>query len=343
MRLDVARFTRHMSNFADDDLLLNTGVSFPTAFRKAEISGTEIKLDLPHWSALSGFVSYANARGVGYLPITGGLLLGDDASTLLASTDRFPITQDQRNTVRGRATYQVLPRAWVALVASYGSGLPVEFVGDREQAIAQYGQRIVDRVDLERGRVHPSMSFDASTGVVVARTKKYSLRVQAGALNLTDRLNVIDFAGLFSGTALAPPRSFALRLQAEFSSPAAWKYFFGSSRLFFVASRLRACIHTVSWLLSRLHPLQQGHKQGRVAGGADVRPGAGSRRARRGRLGRGRCHPARSRGRLVRSGRRLHPLGRQGRPKDLRIQLAGDQGVDPAGARPQTGCERGDR
>jgi hypothetical protein len=153
---------------------------------------------------------------VGYLPITGGLLLGDDASTLLESTDHFPITQDQRNTVRARVSYQVLPRAWVALAASYGSGLPVEFVGGREQAIAQYGQRIVDRVDFARGRVRPSMSLDASTGLVVAKSKKYSLRVQADALNLTDRLNVIDFAGLFSGTALAPPRSFALRLQAEF-------------------------------------------------------------------------------------------------------------------------------
>lgn len=37
--------------------------------------------------------------GVGYLPITGGLLLGDDASMLLTSTDRFPVSQDQRNTL----------------------------------------------------------------------------------------------------------------------------------------------------------------------------------------------------------------------------------------------------
>ena len=35
-------------------------------------------------------------------------------------------------------------------------------------------------------------------------------------MNLTDRLNVIDFAGLFSGTALAAPRSFGLRLSADF-------------------------------------------------------------------------------------------------------------------------------
>ena len=42
------------------------------------------------------------------------------------------------------------------------------------------------------------------------------VRLQADLLNLTNRLNVIDFAGLFSGTALAPPRSVAVRLQAEF-------------------------------------------------------------------------------------------------------------------------------
>jgi hypothetical protein len=35
-------------------------------------------------------------------------------------------------------------------------------------------------------------------------------------VNLTDRLNVINFAGLFSGTALAPPRSFGVRVQFDF-------------------------------------------------------------------------------------------------------------------------------
>jgi hypothetical protein len=43
-----------------------------------------------------------------------------------------------------------------------------------------------------------------------------SVRVQADVHNLTNRLTVIDFAGLFSGTALAPPRSIAVRLRADF-------------------------------------------------------------------------------------------------------------------------------
>ena len=216
LRLDVSHFSRTMSNFADDDLLLNTGVSFPIAFHTARITGTEAKLELPLWRAFSGSVSYARMRGIGDLPITGGLFLGDEATTLLASTDQFAVSQDQRHTVRGRASYQVTPAAWVALAASYGSGLPVEFAGDRAQAVAQYGTRIIDRVDLDSGRVRPSFSLDASAVLMLAKAKTRELRLQLDVRNVTDRLNVINLAGLFSGTALAPPRSVAVRLRAEF-------------------------------------------------------------------------------------------------------------------------------
>ena len=215
-RVDVSLFRRDMDDFADDDLLLNTGVSFPTAFQKARVTGTEVKLEIPHWRAISGFVSYGNMVGVGYLPITGGLFLDDDAASALSSTDRFPLSQDQRNTVRGRIAWQISPRASAALSASYGSGLPVEFVGNRDDAVAQYGRRIVDRVDFERGRMLPFATLDASTGVTLVKSDKRTVRVQADLLNLTNRLNVVNFAGLFSGTAIGPPRSFAVRLRAEF-------------------------------------------------------------------------------------------------------------------------------
>jgi outer membrane cobalamin receptor len=215
LRLDATHFDREMSNFADDDVLLNTGVSFPIAFRRAQIRGSELKLDLPRWRAVTASVSYTNMTGVGWLPISGGLLLGDDATAALTSADRFPISQDQRNTLRSRVSYQLSSKAWVAAAVSYGSGLPVEFAGDTQDAIAQYGQRIVDRVDLVRGRVRPSTSLDLSGSIVAFQAGKQRLRVQADVVNITDRLNVINFAGLFSGTALAAPRSVAVRLQAE--------------------------------------------------------------------------------------------------------------------------------
>jgi hypothetical protein len=155
-------------------------------------------------------------RGVGRLPITGGLFIGDESAAALASTGEFPVTQDQRHTLRGRANCQLASSASIALALSYGSGLPVVFTGDREDAVGQYGERIVSRVDFERGRVRPSISVDASLSATLVKTAARSLRVQADALNLTNRLNVINFAGLFSGTALAPPRSVAVRLRAEF-------------------------------------------------------------------------------------------------------------------------------
>ena len=44
-----------------------------------------------------------------------------------------------------------------------------------------------------------------------------SMRLQADVQNLTNRLNLIDFAGLFSGNAIAPPRSYSIRFETAFS------------------------------------------------------------------------------------------------------------------------------
>ena len=216
IRLDANYFRRVMNNFADDDVLLNTGVSFPIAFRKAEIHGVEVKVEISRWGPLSGFLSYSNMLGVGFLPVTGGLFLGNSASNLLDSTNRFPISQDQRNTMRSRFRYQVSSRVWAAAGVSYGSGLPVEFDGSYEDAVAQFGKRIVDRVNIDRGRVRSSFSLSASAGVLAWKKEKRNARVQADVQNLTGRLNVINFAGVFSGTALGAPRSAAIRVQTEF-------------------------------------------------------------------------------------------------------------------------------
>jgi hypothetical protein len=215
-RMDANYFHRGISNFADDDLLLNTGVTFPIAFRNGEIRGVEVKLEVPRWGRFSGYLGWSNMLGVGYLPVTGGLFLGDNGTALLNASGRFPITQDQRNTVRSRARYQIVPRAWVALSGSYGSGLPVQFEGDRDAAMAQYGQRIVDRVNFDRGRVRPSFGLDLSGAIDLWKAEKRSVRLQGDIQNLTNRLNVIDFAGVFSGTAIAAPRSASVRVMAEF-------------------------------------------------------------------------------------------------------------------------------
>ena len=215
--LDVNGYFRSVNNFADDDLLLNTPVSFPIAFRKARIYGAEGKVNLPRWGHLSGFVSYSYMVGSAYFPVTGGLFLGQSATNALTDlSGRFWVSQDQRNTVRTRFRYQFLPRLWGAVGAEYGSGLPVDFDGTYEEALAQYGQAVIDRVNFYRDRVRPSLSVDASVGADVWKKDNVAVRMQFDAQNLNNRLSLIDFAGLFSGNAIAPPRSYAVRLQATF-------------------------------------------------------------------------------------------------------------------------------
>jgi outer membrane cobalamin receptor len=215
-RLGVTAYRRSTHDFADDDVLLNTGVSFPTTFAHATINGLEVKADIPRRGPFSGSLSYSLMHGTGELPITGGLFLDDDAAELLESQDSFAVTQDQRHTLQGRLTYEVTPRAWLAGGFGYGSGLPFEeFEGSESDALAQYGSRIVNRVDFEEGRVRGRLSIDASAGVTLGPPSR-GLTIQVDVRNLMNRFDLINFAGLFSGTAVAPPRTVAVRVRAGF-------------------------------------------------------------------------------------------------------------------------------
>lgn len=219
IRLDLNIFRRTFRNFADDDTLLNTGVSFPIADARARIQGIEGKLALPHWGRFSGFLSYANQVAVGQGPITGGLFIGAEAVAGVSSNSHFWLSQDQRNTARASLRYQATRRFWVATENSYNSGLPVELdAGNTDYSflLAQYGPQILSQVDFARGRVHPSYSMDASAGVDLYDKESRSISLQVQGSNLTNHLNVIDFASLFSGTAIGPPRSFSLRLKTSF-------------------------------------------------------------------------------------------------------------------------------
>jgi TonB-dependent Receptor Plug Domain len=217
LRFDASYFRRYINNYADDDQILSTAVSFPIAFHKAIIYGAEAKIEVPHWNRFSGFLSYSYIVGNAWFPVTGGLFLGDDAVSALSQfTGHFPDSQDQRNTARIRIRYQVASRFWLATGTEYGSGLPFEFTGDPSDALATYGQAVINRIDFDRGRIKPTLSIDFSAGADLYKKEKRNLRLQADFANLNNRLNVIDFGGLFSGNAIGPPRSYSLRLAASF-------------------------------------------------------------------------------------------------------------------------------
>jgi outer membrane cobalamin receptor len=217
LRLDADVFRRDFRNYSDDDVLLDTGVSFPIAFARARIFGEEVRVEMPIWKRFSGYLSYANQIGVGYGPITGGLFLGSDAASGLTDTGRFPVSQDQRNTARARVRFQPTHRVWLAWGGQYGSGLPADISGeDPAFLLTQFGPDVLSRVNFDRGRVRPNFSLDVSAGAEVYRKEQRSASLQVQSFNLTDRLNVINFASLFSGTAIAPQRTVSASLRLTF-------------------------------------------------------------------------------------------------------------------------------
>ncbi len=217
VRLDANVFRRDFDNYSDDDVLLDTGVSFPIAFAEARIAGEEVRLDVPGWRRFSGYLSYANQSGIAHGPITGGLFLGSDAVNGLTDTSKFAVSQDQRNTGRAQVRFQAPRRVWLAISGLYGSGLPAD-IGDtnRNILLAQYGAAILSRVNLDRSRVSPAFSLDTAAGMEIYRKEQRSTSVQIQAANLLNRVNLINFESLFSGTAAAPPRSVSARVRVTF-------------------------------------------------------------------------------------------------------------------------------
>ena len=216
-KLDIDVFRRVVDNFADDNQIDNTSLSFPIAFRKAIIYGAEGKLDLPEWRKFSGFLSYSYEVGNAWNPVTGGLFLGANATAAETQlSGHFPDSQDQRNTARARLRYQIHPRLWLATGVQYDTGLPFEFDGNPGTVLAQYGQQVLDRINFERGRIKPSFQVNATAEADLYKSEKIHVRLQADGQNLNNVLDVIDFGGLFSGNAVGPPRNYLLRLTTTF-------------------------------------------------------------------------------------------------------------------------------
>ncbi len=217
IRLDLNTYWRRERNAADDDQLLNTGVSYPIAFDHSATYGTEGKVQVIDAGGVSGFLSYSYMVAKVWLPVTGGLFLGEDAQNALSQlSGHFAATQDQRNTLATRWECKAGERLRLGGGASFGSGLPFAYGGSEQQALNEYGPVVVSRLNFARGRVRPLLALNAAATVDLYRRDQRTVTLHVDGENLNNRLNVLDFGGLFSGNAIAPQRSVLLRLESRF-------------------------------------------------------------------------------------------------------------------------------
>jgi hypothetical protein len=164
-------------------------------------------------------------HGTASSPVTGGLFIqGGEAAELRGVVERFPITQDQRNTLAAQIRIEPYRRVWLITGIRYGSGLPVELEededeeedGDDEEHANAIPQAILDKVNFDRGRIRPNFSLDFGLGVRLWERDARYMTMHLDVRNATDRLNVINFSGLFSGTALAPGRQITFQIKTRF-------------------------------------------------------------------------------------------------------------------------------
>jgi outer membrane receptor for Fe3+-dicitrate len=217
LRVDANMFRRDVNNYADDSQVLSTGISFPISFKKGILYGAEGKLEVQHWGRFSGMASYSYIVGNVWNPVTGGLFFGDDAASAVTQlTGHSPDSQDQRQTIRARLRYQAASRLWFALGSDYNSGLPFQPDLTPQQYATEYGQVVINHLNFNRGRISPYLTENASVGADLYKREKFSMKLQADAENLSNKLEVIDFGGLFSGNAIGPSRQYSLRLVSTF-------------------------------------------------------------------------------------------------------------------------------
>jgi hypothetical protein len=75
---------------------------------------------------------------------------------------------------------------------------------------------VVSHLNFDRGRINPFLTESASIGADLYKREHRSVRLQADCDNLSNKLEVVDFGGLFSGNAIGPSRSYSLRLVTSF-------------------------------------------------------------------------------------------------------------------------------
>jgi hypothetical protein len=81
---------------------------------------------------------------------------------------------------------------------------------------AIYGPQVTDRLNWVRFRILPSFQINASAGATLYSSDRLHMQLQVDGQNLTNVVDVIDFGGLFSGNAIGPSCSVAVRLTANF-------------------------------------------------------------------------------------------------------------------------------
>ncbi len=202
LQLGIVRYVKNITDFIDDAQLFETAVVFPVALARADIRGTELRLNLTSLSGWTGYISYANCRATVTAPLVGGLFIQEEGEFSEAGK-QFPADSDERNEAQFGVSYTHKSGLWSAFSVRYDSGLPTEL---EEVDLASLDPRIRQQLDPVRSRMKPRTLLDVAVGTELFRESTHPISVQFGVNNLLERFYLYNFHSVFSGTHIGRPR-----------------------------------------------------------------------------------------------------------------------------------------
>jgi TonB-dependent receptor-like protein/carboxypeptidase family protein len=219
VRLDADVYHRRMKNPSEATSFFETGIIFPATLDRSRSMGVETRLDVARVGGFSAFVSYTNLRIYGFAPLVGGLFLGEAVELRSKAGQRVNNEEDQRNTLVFQAMYDRLPGgAWMAFGGRHDSGYAIELEEETtpENFARDFSEKILDRVNFERGFIKPHTVLDFSIGKDIKLNEHVRLSAQFNVRNIADTFYLISFESVSSGTTVGRPRNYSGKVSLDF-------------------------------------------------------------------------------------------------------------------------------
>ena len=211
-KIDVAYYRKNIRNVADVDQFLDTTVTFPLSVSKGLAEGVELRLDVPVFRGVNGYVSLARAKILLTAPLSGGLFLEETP----ADGEQFYADHDQRWQSQFGLTWEhPSQKLFVSTTGRFDSGIPFELPEGFNPATFEDPQAL-PLVNTATGRARSRTIADIMAGGQLFHRGVTKVDLQAGVMNLFDTTYLLNFLSIFNGTHYGAPRTWTARLKVSF-------------------------------------------------------------------------------------------------------------------------------
>jgi len=247
--VDANYFWKYTDSAYDFDVLFNTPITFPIAWRKSKLDGVGARISTTNLKGFQAYMTLGHTRARFFGPETGGLIFNSPVNSSV-----FRIDHDQALEQTTNLRYQRKKDSpWIDFTWRYDSGMVAGNVPDLASALAltgaqqaaigfycggqtatinspiasctgSYGAtRIVipkagtENADTNPPRIAPHHVFDVSVGTDnLLHTEPARMTLRFSVMNLANEVALYNFLSTFSGTHFVTPRSFNVTVGVNF-------------------------------------------------------------------------------------------------------------------------------